>query len=158
MITWLPVSQNQESEQLLGLRNMQLPRPHDQLAGCVWLPRFAEKARRFLAQQLPLTYRLAFGSRLGIDGAFLRHFDLTASQFLVAVRRSADNEALAKWFLSLPAASRERIAEWNRRAALLGAKGHPGYLTRHLVKWLFYPKSVGAPVNSLFEAIEQDER
>jgi len=137
---------------------MHLPRPQDQLAGCVWLPRFAEKARRFLAQQLPFTYRVAFGSRLGIDGAFLRHFGLTVEQFLAAVRQSADNEALAKWFLSLPAASPERIAEWNRRASSLGAKGHPGYFTRHLIKWVFYPKSVVTPVDSLFEAIEQDER
>ena len=137
---------------------MQLPRPQDQLAGCVWLPRFAEKARRFLARQLPFTYRVAFGSRLGIDGAFLRHFGLTVSQFLVAVRRSEDNAGLAQWFLSLPAVNPERIAEWNRRATLLGAKGQPGYLTRHLIKWVFYPKSVVAPVNSLFEAIEQDER
>ena len=139
-------------------RSMQLPRPQDQLAGCVWLPRFAEKARRFLAQQLPLTYRVAFGSRLGIDGAFLRHFSLTVDQFLAAVRQSADNEALAKWFLALPAVTSERIAKWNRRATLLGVKGHPGYLTRHLIKWVFYPKSVMDPVNSLFEAIEQDER
>ena len=137
---------------------MRLPRPQDQLAGCVWLPRFAEKARRFLAQQLPLTYRVAFGSRLGIDGAFLRHFGLTVPQFLVAVRRSEDCAALAQWFLSLSAAGSERIAEWNRRAASLGVKGHPGYLTRHLVKWVFNPKSVVTPVNSLFEAIEQDER
>ena len=137
---------------------MHFPRPQDQLAGCVWLPRFAEKARRFLAQQLPFIYRLAFGSRLGIDGAFLRHFGLTVEQFLAAVRQSADNEALAQWFLSLPAASAERIAEWNRRAASLGAKGHPGYFTRHLIKWVFYPKSVVTPVDSLFEAIEQDER
>ena len=137
---------------------MQFPRPHDQLAGCVWLPRFAEKARRVLARQLPLTYRVAFGSRLGIDGAFLRHFGLTVSQFLVAVRRSDGNTALALWFLSLPAASPGRIAEWNRRAALLGVKGHPGYVTRHLIKWVFYPKSVLSPVGSLFEAIEQDER
>ncbi len=137
---------------------MQLPRPQDQLAGCVWLPRFAEKARRFLAQQLPLTYRVAFGSRLGIDGAFLRHFGLTVPQFLVAVRRSENNAALAQWFLSLPSARSERIDEWNRRAVLLGTKGHPGYLTRHFIKWVFYPKSVLVPVNSLFEAIEQDER
>lgn len=143
---------------MTSARSPQLPRPQDQLAGCVWLPRFAEKARRFLAQQLPLTYRVAFGSRFGIDGAFLRHFSLTLEQFLAAVRRSTDSEALAAWFLSLPAASPERIAEWNRRATLLGAKGYSGYLTRHLVKWVFYPKSVGAPVNSLFEAIEQDER
>ena len=137
---------------------MPLPRPQDQLAGCVWLPRFADKARRSLNRQLPLTYRLAFGSRWGIDGAFIRHFGLTLDQFLAAVRQSADNEALAQWFLSLPAASPERIAKWNRRAPLLGVKGHPGYRTRHVIKWVLYPKSVRTPVNSLFEAIEQDER
>lgn len=107
---------------------------------------------------MPLTYRLAFGSRFGIDGAFLRYFSLTLPQFLAAVRRAGDNDALAQWFLSLPAASPERIAEWNRRAVLLGVKGHPGYCTRHLIKWVFYPKSVLSPVTSLFEAIEQDER
>lgn len=139
------------------MRRLHLHRSHDQLAGCVWFPRFADKARLFLARQLPWTYRLAFGSRLGIDGAFLRHFSLTVEQFLAAVRRSAHNDALAVWFLSLPAASPERIAEWNRYATLLGVKGHPGYVTRHLVKWVFYPKSVLTPVNSLFEAIEQDE-
>lgn len=139
------------------MARVHLHRSHDQLAGCVWLPRFADKARLFLARQLPLTYRMAFGSRLGIDGAFLRHFGLTRPHFLAAVRRAGGNEALAAWFLSLPAASPERIAEWNRRAMSLGAKGHPGYLTRHLVKWVFYPKSVVTPVNSLFEAIEQDE-
>ncbi|MEQ1793811.1 MAG: DUF5069 domain-containing protein [Nitrospira sp.] len=137
---------------------MQLPRPQDQLAGCVWLPRFAEKARRFLAQELPCVYRLAFGSRFGIDGAFLRHFNLTLPQFLAAVRKSEDNAALAEWFLARPWASSERIVEWNHRASQLGAKGHPGYRTRHLIKWVFYPKSVFTPVNSLFEAIEQDER
>ncbi len=137
---------------------MRLPLPQDQLAGCVWLPRFAEKARRFLAQQLPFTYRVAFGRRLGIDGAFLRHFNLTLAQFLVAVRKSEGNAALAEWFLARPGASSERIAEWNRRATQLGARGHSGYLTRHLIKWVFYPKSVFTPVNSLFEAIEQDER
>lgn len=139
-------------------RSLKLPRPQDQLAGCVWLPRFAEKARRFLDQQLPFIYRAAFGSRLGIDGAFLRHFSLTTDQFLIAVRRSADDAALANWFLAHPTVTPERIVEWNRRAALLGTKGHPGYLTRHLIKWVFYPKSVVTPVNSLFEAIEQDER
>lgn len=137
---------------------MRLPRPQDQLAGCVWFPRFAEKTRRFLARQLPWTYRVAFGSRLGIDGAFLRHFGLTLPHFLAAVRQAGNDEALAAWFLSLPAASPERIAEWNHRASQLGVKGHPGYLTRHVIKWIFYPRSVWSPVNSLFEAIEQDER
>ena len=137
---------------------MHLHRPQDQLAGCVWLPRFADKARLSLNRQLPLLYQLAFGSLFGVDGYFLRHFDLTIDQFLAAVRQSADNAALARWFLAHPGASPPRIAEWNRRATVLGAKGHPGYLTRHLAKWLFYPKSVWSPVGSVFEAIDQDER
>ena len=137
---------------------MQLHRPQDQLAGCVWLPRFADKARLSINTRLPCVYQLAFGSRFGVDGYFLRHFGLTIDQFLAGVRQSTDKAALARWFLALPGASPPRIAEWNRRATLLGAKGHPGYLTRHLVKWLFYPKSVGAPVGSIFEAIDQDER
>jgi hypothetical protein len=136
---------------------MNLPRPQDQLAGCVWLPRFAEKARLSLDRQLPFIYQLAFGSRYGVDGHFLRHFDLTIDRFLAAVRQSKDNAALARWFLALPGASPAHIAEWNCFATSLGAKGHPGYLTRHLAKWLFYPKSVSAPVESIFEAIDQDE-
>ncbi len=137
---------------------MHLPRPQDQLAGCVWLPRFAEKARLSLDRQLPFIYQLAFGSRYGVDGHFLRHFDLTIDQFLAAVRQSKDNAAFARWFLALPGVSPPRIAEWNRFAASLGAKGYPGYLTLQLAKWLFYPKSVSSPVGSIFEAIDQDER
>ncbi len=137
---------------------MHLPRPQDQLAGCVWLPRIAEKARLSLDRQLPFLYQLAFGSRYGVDGHFLRYFGLTIDQFLSAVRQSTDNAALARWFLALPGAGPPRIAEWNRFATSLGAKGHPGYLARHLVKWLCYPKSVSTPVGSIFEAIDQDER
>ena len=136
---------------------MHLPRPQDQLAGCVWLPRFTEKARLSLDRQLPFIYQLAFGSRYGVDGYFLRHFDLTIDQFLAAVHPSKDNAALARWFLALPGASSPRIPEWNRFATLLGVKGHPGYLTLQLAKWLFYLKSVRIPVRSLFEAIDQDE-
>jgi hypothetical protein len=136
---------------------MQLHRPQDQLAGCVWLPRFADKARLSLDQQLPCVYQLAFGSRFGVDGHFLRHFGLTIDQFLAAVRQSEDNAALARWFRALPGVTLPRITEWNRFATLLGAKGHPGYITCHLAKWLFYPKSVSAPVGCIFEAIDQDE-
>lgn len=136
---------------------MHLPRHQDQLAGCVWLPRFAEKARLSLDRQLPFLYQLAFGSRYGVDGYFLRHFDLTIDQFLAAVHQSKDSAALARWFLALPGVSPGRIAEWNHFATSLGARGHPGYLTRHLAKWLFYPKSVSSPVGSIFEAIDQDE-
>jgi hypothetical protein len=82
---------------------MHLHRPQDQLAGCVWLPRFVDKARLSLDRQLPFLYQLAFGSRFGVDGYFLRHFGLSIEQFLAAVRQSTDNAALARWFLRFPA-------------------------------------------------------
>jgi len=53
--------------------------------------------------------------------------------------------------------SPQRIADWRVASANLGAPGHAGYLSRQFVKWVLYPRSVGQPVRSLFEAIEQDE-
>jgi hypothetical protein len=92
-----------------------------------------------------------------MDGYFLRHFQLSRKRFLAGVRRSATDEELARWFLALPGVNSQQIDEWNRIAPNLGARGHPGYYMRHLVKWVLYPKSVRHPVPSLFEAIEQDE-
>lgn len=89
---------------------MHVHRPQDQLAGCVWLPCFADTARLSLTQQLLFVYRLAVGSRFGVDGCFLRHFCFTIDQFLAGVRQSADNAALAWWFLALPGASPQRIS------------------------------------------------
>lgn len=137
---------------------MTLPRPTDQIAGCCWLPRFAAKVRASLSKELPLVYRLALGSSLGVDGCFLRQFQLSHRQFVQAVKHSSSDEALAQWFRSLPSVTDASIKSWNRYAPLLGSNGCPGYLTRHLIKWVFYPKSVAHPVQSLFEAIEQDEQ
>ena len=136
---------------------MTLPRPTDQIAGCCWLPRFAAKVRASLSQELPWSYRLALGSARGVDGSFLRKFQLSYRQFVQAVERSSSDEALAQWFRTLPSVTDASITSWNRHAPLLGSKGCPGYLRRHLVKWVYYPKSVTHPVQSLFEAIEQDE-
>jgi hypothetical protein len=136
---------------------MTLRRPLDQIAGCCWLPRFADKGRAYLAGELPFVYRLAFGHRLGVDGCFLRRFGVSRRQFLQAVADSSGDEALAEWFLALPSVNPASIETWNRFAPTLGAKGCPGYLTRHLLKWALYPRSVMRPVQSLFEAIEQDE-
>ena len=93
-----------------------------------------------------------------MDGCFLRQFQLSHRQFVQAVKHSSSDEALAHWFRSLPSVTDASIKSWNRYAPLLGSNGCPGYLTRHLIKWVFYPKSVAHPVQSLFEAIEQDER
>ncbi len=103
-------------------------------------------------------YRLALGHSLGIDGSFLRQFKISHRQFIHAIEQAPGNEALAQWFLTLPAVTDISIKSWNRHAPLLGSKGHQGYLIRHLIKWVLYPKSVTHPVGSLFEAIEQDER
>lgn len=137
---------------------MTLPRPADQLAGCCWLPRFAAKVRTSRSSELPFLYRLALGSSLDVDGSFLRQFHLSREQFVHAVEQAPSDEALSQWFLALPSVTDASIKSWNRHAPLLGSKGHQGYLIRHLIKWGFYPKSVTHPVQSLFEAIEQDER
>ena len=137
---------------------MTLPRPSDQIAGCCWLPRFAAKVRASRSHELPFSYRLALGSSLGVDGSFLRQFQISRRQFIQAVEHASSDEALAQWFLTLPSVTDASIKSWNRHAPLLGSKGYPGYLIRHLIKWVLYPKSVIHPVPSLFEAIEQDER
>jgi uncharacterized protein DUF5069 len=136
---------------------MLIPRPQEQMAGCCWLPRFADKARLYHSGRLPFLYRLAFGSRLGVDGYFLRHFKLSLLDFIEGVTKAIDDHALAQWFLAHPGVTAQRIADWNLLAPKLGTRGCPGFLTRQVVKWMLYPKSIRQPVNSLFDAIEQDE-
>lgn len=136
---------------------MQLPHPLTRLADCCWLPRHIAKTRVYLRGEMPFAYRIALGSRVGVDGYFFRHFALRKTRVLAAIRARPDDAAVAEWFLQQPGVTPERIAEWNRLAPLLGAKGHPGYLTRQIVKWLLYPKSISHPVESIFTAIVQDE-
>ena len=136
---------------------MQLPHPLVRLAGCCWWQRHVTKTRVFLRGEMPFLYRIAFGARSGVDGYFFRHFDLGKNQVLAAIRARPDDAAAAEWFLQQPGVTPERIAEWNRFAPLLGVKGHPAYLTRQIVKWLLYPRSIAHPVDSIFTAIAQDE-
>ncbi len=132
-------------------------RPDERIADCCWLPRLVDKARLFDGGSLPLLYRAAFGSRIGVDGYFMQHFSLTRRELLVAVSRNRSDDEVARWFLSLDGVSAERISVWNELAPRLGEKGQPGFLTRHLVKFVMHPKSVRNPVGSIFEAIYQDE-
>ena len=133
-------------------------KPTDQIAGCYWLPRFIDKARLWHSGELPFIYRLAFCSHWGFDGHFLRYFQLRKSDFLKAVQHAGNvDEAVITWFLAQPIVTSERIAGWNAFASQLGAKGYPGNWTFHMVKWVAYPKAVRRPVNTLFEAIIQDE-
>ncbi len=132
--------------------------PQEQLGGCCWLPRLKDKILAGHQGQLPLLYRLALGSSLGIDGHFLRHFQITFTDFRQTVLTTIHDEELAKWFQRQPTCTPKAIQNWNTLAPKLGTAGNPGYLTRHVVKFLLYPKSITEPVASLFEAITQDER
>ncbi len=136
---------------------MRLPHPKETLAGCVWLPRHIAKVRLHLSHGLPLSYRVALGSSIGVDGYFFRHFGLSLERMVAVVRKSQSNADIATWFGGRPEGTGESIARWNRLAETLGARGHPGHVTFAIVKWLFYPKAIAQPVGSIFEAIAQDE-
>ena len=136
---------------------MNLRRPLDELAGCCWLARMADKVRASQKGNFPLLYRLSLGNPIGIDGFFLRHFDLSFGPFRQAVIETDNDENLAKWFFSQPGVNSTTIAAWNHYGPKLGTPGYPGSRLRHLIAWLVYPKAVIQPVNSLFEMIEQDE-
>ena len=136
---------------------MKLPHPKEQLAGCVWLPRLIAKIRVFLSGELPVSYRVAFGSRIGVDGYFMRHFRLTMPQVVAAVRSASSDDDVATWFLRRPSVTQHSIADWNALALKLGSAGQPGYLTLQVVKWFLYQKSRFGTPGSIFEAIVIDE-
>lgn len=136
---------------------MKLPHPEDRLAGCCWLPRIAAKCRVYLAGALPLSYRVAFGNRVGVDGFFLRHFKLTRPRLVAAVRQTGSDEKLAEWFLRQPAVNAASIARWNEFAPRLGAAGHTGRFIFQLVRPIFYPKTPRGSPGGIFEAIVYDE-
>jgi hypothetical protein len=136
---------------------MKLRRPQDELAGCCWLARIADKVRASQQGRFPLLYRLSLGSPIGIDGYFLRHFGLSFRQFRNAVLESRNDENLARWFLNQSGVNAATIANWKEYGPKLGTPGYPGSLVLRVIKWFVYPKALKHPVNSLFEMIEQDE-
>ncbi len=137
---------------------MRIRKPTDRIADCCWFPRIIDKARLWLSGELPSSYRLAFCSQFGLDGYFLRYFHIGKKDFLQAVNKpGSTDDVLEKWFLAQPRITSERISEWNSFAPRMGTKGYPGYWTFHLVKCVLYPKAVKRPVDTLFEAISQDE-
>jgi Domain of unknown function (DUF5069) len=138
-------------------RKVKLPPPETELAGCIWLARLVAKLRVHADGALPFSYPVGLGSRVGIDGYFLRHFQLTLPGILAAVRRFAADEDVEHWFLRQPSASAECIRDWSQFAVMLGAPGHPGHRTLHLVKWFLCSKVARRPLVSIFEAIRLDE-
>ncbi|MBV9464052.1 MAG: DUF5069 domain-containing protein [Verrucomicrobiae bacterium] len=137
--------------------SMKIRRPSDRLAGCCWLPRFADKARARLQGTLPWIYHFSFGRSFGLDGLLLEHFAISREEFLRAVRECADDESLARWFLAQPGVNPDSIERWNAYAPTVGAPGKPGALLRTIVAWPLYPNTRGRRVETFFELIEADE-
>jgi hypothetical protein len=107
---------------------MQLRRPTDKLAGACWLPRFIDKARKFLAGELPKEYADGFCNPRALDGVFLSFFTLSKDKFLEVVRNSqGDDERIADWFRAQPAVTPEKIGNWNEEAPRIGAPGQRGH-------------------------------
>jgi hypothetical protein len=138
---------------------MKLRRPADQLAGCMWLPRFIDKTRHHLAGTLDPDFVRPFCHPLATDGAFFGHFGLTKEEILAAVRDSAGDDAVvAAWFTHRPQSTPERIAAWNELAPNLGKEGFP---VRRGFLWAlhhYYGHATPDPrVVSVFTAIAYDE-
>jgi hypothetical protein len=134
-----------------------LRRPHDSLAGCLWLPRFIDKCRLHLAGTLPSDYQIAFCHPLGIDGIFLNHFGLAAADAQSAIHATNTDEEVVKWFCSQPGVTAEEIQHWNKIAPALGKPGHPGergfaWVRRHFLTTCADPRVVSG-----FTAIAWDE-
>ena len=136
---------------------MKLRRPQETLANCCWLARMVDKVRAAEGPGFPFLYRLSLGSPIGIDGFFLRHFNLSFRAFRKAILESRTDENLATWFLAQPGITPQRIAAWNGYGPKLGTPGYPGSVFKHLAKWVVYRKLLNHPVDSFFEMIEQDE-
>lgn len=136
---------------------MRLRRPTDQLAGCMWLPRFIDKARHHAAGTLAPGFQRPFCSPLGVDGAFFAHFSLTKDEILAAIQREQTDAAIAAWFLARPASTPERIAAWNDVAPHLGKPGYPGERGFAWALKNIYAGCTDPRVNTAFTAIAWDE-
>ena len=138
---------------------MKLRGPREELAGVCWLPRFIDKARTFLAGELPKDYADRFCNRRAMDGIFLAFFDLDKEEIVEAVRDSdGDDELVTKWFRAQSGVTPAKIDNWNREAPRIGAPGQRGFeIFQKLVRGR-YPDVPYTGVESVFEVIEADER
>ncbi len=134
---------------------MPLPRPTDQLAGCVWLPRLLAKARLLATGGLPDDYAKRFCHASGVDGQFLRFFVLTRDDVVAAAALSDD--AAAAWFLAEPARA-SRVTEWNYVAVNLGRPGFPMAERLPIALATTYRHLADQRFATVFEVLDADEQ
>ena len=138
---------------------MKLRRPADKLAGCVWLPRFIDKARHHSAGTLEAEYIRPFCHPLATDGVFFAHFQLDKDEITGVVAGSkGDDTIIAQWFEGRPQYTPERVAAWNELAPNIGKEGYPvrsGFLW--VLRHYYDGKAPDPRVDSAFTAIAYDE-
>ena len=134
-----------------------LPRPRAQLAGCCWLPRFADKARRIETGALPPDYAARFCAPDSVDFYFLQHFGLAKEVAIQGATACRTEKELAAWFSSLPGVDADRIAAWNTAAERLGQPGQPMEERFRSVLASTYAHLDHRRIRSIFDVIEADE-
>lgn len=138
---------------------MKLRRPQEKLAGCVWLPRFIDKARNHFAGTLPPDFVGPFCHPLATDGVFLAHFEIEKNEIMEVINRSdGKDETVVAWFKSRRQYTEETVAAWNILAPNIGKEGYP---MRRGFLWALKHYYGGVPpdsrVDSAFTAIAFDE-
>lgn len=134
---------------------MKPPRPADQLAGCVWLPRILGKARLIQQGSLPQSYVERFCHPSGVDGLFLAHFGLTKEE-IVTIANESDEKAAA-WFLSRIPNSTEQIASWNHVSLNFGKPGFPLADRLPMALTTKYQRVANRGLTTIFEVLEADD-
>jgi uncharacterized protein DUF5069 len=134
---------------------MKLPLPEAQLAGCVWLPRIVAKARAIQAGTLSEEYAIRFGAPDGVDGVFLRFFELTKEQIAAAAHHP--DVAVERWFVNLPTVSAKRIEEWNHVGMNLGRPGFPLADRLPIGPTSKYAHLAERGIQTIFEMLRADE-
>jgi Domain of unknown function (DUF5069) len=100
-----------------------IPAPREKMADCVWLPRIIAKTRLLHAGELPTAYADRFCHPTGVDGQFIKFFNLTKTDIIAVANRP--DSSIQDWFLSLDGIDEKRIEEWNELAENLGRPGFP---------------------------------
>jgi hypothetical protein len=132
-----------------------IPAPREKMAGCIWLPRIIAKARLLHAGKLPTAYADRFCHPTGVDGQFIKFFNLTRPD-IMAVANHPDSFIQA-WFLSLDGVDEKRIQQWNELAENLGRPGFPMADRLQLGLATTYSYLQPDQVRTIFDLLDLDE-
>lgn len=135
-----------------------LREPKEMLAGCVWLARLTDKIRLHHVGELPEVYTSFLGHPRGVDGHFLRHFDLSFTAISDAIIAADDDSGVERWFLHHPNSFKAEIESWNTLAPNLGRAGYPMSTELPFVINRFMEPEAQVPgIATIFEAIVLDD-